>query len=201
VKVSTHTMLMAAALALAPALAAQRPVSARVPSAPTSPGATRSEIRAWIGELQQIGARLQAAQDRVMAADPALRGEQQALAQALHDAIDHADPGLKPLAARAQALQAEAERAGQAGDQARVVALMREADQIQRRFIAARERALSNPALTRRIEAYEARLRTRLATQEPQLDALLSRSTDLQLRLSRVAQLQQRMAPAQRRPD
>jgi hypothetical protein len=195
---------MVLALPAAPA-AAQRPVSARAPaSAAPAAMASRDEIRAWMGELQQIGARLAAAQERAMRVDPRLRAAQDSLAQALQDAIARIDPGLPRLADRAQALQAEAQRASQAGDQARIVALMDEADRIQRRFRTARDRAIANPALAHRIRDYEARLRRGLAGQEPQLEALLARSTELQQRLNRAAQLQQQMlrSPApQRRPD
>jgi DNA repair exonuclease SbcCD ATPase subunit len=206
VTLTTRAAVLAAVLVLPAAAeaAAQRPVSARAPSAASAAMASRDEIRAWMGELRQIGARLQAAHDRAMRQDARLRAAQDSLAQALHDAIDRVDPGLPRLAERAQALQADAQRASQAGDQGRIVALMDEADRIQRRFRAARDRAIANPALARRIRAYEARLRTGLAGQEPQLEALLARSTELQQRLNRVAQLQQQMlrSPApQGRPD
>ncbi|MDB4948964.1 MAG: hypothetical protein JWM27_1613 [Gemmatimonadetes bacterium] len=185
-----------ACLTLPAALHAQRPVTARVPSAAAPSSVSREEMRSWMAELQQIGARLQAATERAMRSDPALRAAQDSLADEVRRSMEGADPGLERLAARARALAGEAQRASQTGDPARVGALMDEADDIQARFRAARRRALGRPQLAARVRAFETRLRMRLHAEEPQLDQLLARGSDLQERLQRAASLQKQMMRA-----
>jgi hypothetical protein len=188
-------------LALPAALLAQSPVAARVPSpAPTAPAARRDEMRSWVSELQQIAARLQGATERALRGDSRLRAAQDSLAGEIERAMEGVDPGLRHLADRAQALTGDAQRASEAGDQARLGALMEEADRIQARFDAARAQVLRRPSLAARVKAYEARLRERLRGEEPQLDQLLARGTELQQHLARMAQLQRQMIQ-QRHPD
>jgi hypothetical protein len=186
-------------IALPAALLAQSPVSSRVPPAASAPAASRDEMRSWVAELQQIGARLQGATERALRGDPRLRAAQDSLAGEIERAMEGVDPGLRRLADRAQALTGEAQRASEAGDQARLRALMEEADRIQARFQVARERVMHRPALAARVKAYEARLRERLRGEEPHLDQLLSRGTDLQQRLARMALLQRQMMSQQQR--
>lgn len=183
--------------------AQQRQVGARVPSAAPARGATaaapsREEVRAWYGELQQIGARLQSAHERAMAGDARLRTTQQTLFADIKTGMERTDPSLAQLAGRAQALEAEARRARQAGNRERLRTLAAEASQIQGRFLAAQNRVMAQPAIAQRMRAYETQLHQKMLQAEPQLDQLLARSRDLQARLARVARARQQQTGARR---
>lgn len=196
-----HVTRACAAAALAalvlPAVlpAQQRQVGTRVPAAAgrAAPAAapTREAVRAWYGELQQIGVRVQAAHERALRNDPRLRTTQQTLFADMKREMERADPGLAQLAGRVQAIEADARRAQQAGDRERIRTLATEASQIQGRFLSVQSRVMSQPAMAQRLRSYETQLRQGMMVAEPQLDQLLTRSRDLQARLARAARLRQ----------
>lgn len=182
--------LCLAILLLPGALAAQQgTVSVRVTTR-SETLISREEVRAWYTEMQQIAARIQAAHARALR-DARLRRGRDSLATAIQRAMDEADPALPQLAGRAAALEDEARQARAGGNEGMLLDLMREANRIQARFQAARARAIREATLAARIRQYELRLRAALLRQDPQLDSLLQRGTELQARLGRVAEIQQ----------
>lgn len=197
----SKSTLRAAAVALAltalPAglFAQQRQPQPQRTSAPRAaapaPGAAQREAQAWYAELMQIGQRLQAAQVKAME-DPQLRAGQEQLGRELKAAVVKADPGLAGVDARAQAMEAEARRAQQAGDQETLLRLGQEAQQIQIRVMNAQQRALrDNPALAARANGFEEQLRRRMVQVEPQTMALVARGQELQGRLEQAARAMQ----------
>ncbi|HEX8242317.1 MAG TPA: hypothetical protein VF541_02430 [Longimicrobium sp.] len=196
----THRFSRAAALAAAlmvPAsLAAQagRAVAARA----AAPGAvSEATARQWMGELQQIQARLQAAHNRVLQ-DAQLRTQQEALMADVKTAMQRVDPGLDAMAARVQSMQTEAAAAMQRGDRVRLQQLNAQLVPIQQRFIRAQQQVMQQPAIRQRAAALEQRLHARMLQVEPETDRLLARGRELQGRLMQAAQRQQAAAGPRR---
>jgi hypothetical protein len=177
---------LAAALMVPAALGAQagRPVNARA-TAPSASAAANAQ--AWMAELQQIQARLQAAHNRVME-DAQLRNAQEALFHDVKVAMQRSDPGLDALARRVESMQAEAAAAVQRGDQARLQQLNADLVPIQQRFMRAQQQVMQQPAIQQRAAALEQRLHARMLQVEPETDRLLARGRELQTRLMRVSQ-------------
>jgi len=149
------------------------------------------EAQGWYTELMQIGARLQAAQVKAME-DPQLKAAQEQLGKDFKEAIVKADPSLAGIDARAQAMEAEAQRAQQAGDQAKLARLTQEAQQIQLKVMTAQQRVLQeNSALATRARNFEEQLRRKMVQVEPQTMSLVARGQELQGKLEQVARAQQ----------
>jgi hypothetical protein len=176
---------------------ATRPAGARAPATPSA--AASAETRGWMDELQRISARLQAAHNRAMQ-DAQLRAQQEALMRDAKNAMLRTDPGLDAAADRVKAMEAEALTAQQRGDRARLMTLRNELAQIQRRFVAAQNSAMQQPAIAQRARAFETQLRARMLQVEPQTDQLLERANELRNRLLR-ATLQQQRPQGQQRPN
>lgn len=188
----TSALLVGALLFPAALVAQQRAVGARVPAARSDALISRNEVRAWYAELEQIAARLQAVHARALR-DAKLRAAQDSLSAMVQRGMERADPELPDFAARVRAMDGEARQARAEGDEGHLLDLMREADRIQARFFAARQQVIQQPQLARQIRSYERRLHGALVAVEPQLDQLLARSTELQARIQRAAELQQMM--------
>lgn len=188
---------VAAALTLPAALHSQRahPVDARA----TVPGvATESTARAWLAELQQIQARLQAAHNRVMQ-DGQIRGQQDAFMRDVKAAMLRADPGLDALATRVEAMQGQAVTAQQHGDRQQLQRLNTDLVGIQQRFLRAQQTVMRQPGLSQRALQLEQTLHTRMLQVEPATDRLLARGKALQGLL--MAAQQQAMMQARARPN
>ena len=188
-----------AVTALPASLFAQRNPTPQRTSAPraTAPTLTAAqrEMQGWYQELMQIGARLQTAQVKAMQ-DPQLRAAQEQLGRDLKAAVLKADPSLSGIEALAQVMEADALRAKQAGDQAKLMRLTQEAQQIQMKLMNAQQQALrSNPALAQRARSFEEQLRKGMVAVEPQTMALVERGKMLQQKLEQAARAQ-RGAPA-----
>ncbi|HEX5726491.1 MAG TPA: hypothetical protein VFX98_13540 [Longimicrobiaceae bacterium] len=180
---------LALALLLFPAAAGAqaRPSNSTAPRVPSA-----EEVRGWMTELQQIGARLQAAHSRALQ-DPQLRRAQDALMRDMQEAMLRVDPELDRLADRARAIPLEVQGAQQAGDRTRAAGLLRELQGIQQRVMRAEALVLRQPAFAARTRGYEELLRREMTKSEPELDRLLDRSRDLKERVERV--LRQRRQP------
>lgn len=179
----TLASLAALAVAATPAEpAAQQRPSARPAAARTAPAASQREMQAWYAELQQVGARLQAASARALQ-DPRLRAAQEGLARELKAGALRADPGLAGLESRARAMEQEFRRAQQAGDQAAAMRLAEEARRIEIRVMNAQKRVMADPAFANRARAFETELMKEMAEVEPQTPQLLQRAQLLQGRL------------------
>lgn len=191
-----HTLgatLLALAIAAAPATAQQKTAPAAAApsaSAPRAPQPT-AEQQAWLTELQQIGQRLQAAQMKALQ-DSELRAQQEALGAEFKAAMEKQDPGLAGVAQRVETMEAEARKAEQSGDEAKMKQLTQEAQQIQMRFAKAQAEALKNPALAAKAEAFEDKIEKKVIEIEPEAPKLLARGQELQAKLA--ASVQQKPA-------
>ena len=187
-----RTSLLALALASVPAgLDAQQRNSTPQRAAAPALSAAQREMQGWYLELQQIGARLQAAQLKAIQ-DPRLRSMQEALARDFKAAMLRADPGLTGLEARARALEADARKAQQNRDEAAFRRLAEEARQIELRLMNAQKKVMQDAAMRSRMQAFEQAMQRKMVEVEPQTPALIERGKVLQARLMQAAQAQQR---------
>ena len=175
-------VLMAACLAIAPAGAQVRPMSAEVPApararAPSS--SAEAMARAWYGELQRISGRLSQVHELALQ-NPELRRRRNGLMQGIQQAMDDADPQLRALAARARQIPAEVQAAQRRADVTRLRELDREAAMIRTRFMNVEAGVRRLPAVAREVRAYEELLRREMVRIEPMTESLLARSADLQ---------------------
>lgn len=155
-----------ALMALPAALAAQE-----APAAPEQQVPARTEA-------QQIQARLQEIQARALQ-DPALQAAQDSIGTEMTATMERVDPTFKAQAGRAEALKAEVAAAQQAGDNAKLNQLAAEAEQLQQGFATARQRAMQDPQMAERIQAFQQRIVARMVEVEPETQALLARLQEL----------------------
>ncbi|HEV2145907.1 MAG TPA: hypothetical protein VGR37_00670 [Longimicrobiaceae bacterium] len=159
------TLLALAMLAAPAALAAQEaPAEATQQPAQT--------------EAQQIQARLQQIQARALQ-DPALQAAQDSIGDQLTATMERVDPTFRAQAERAEALKAEVQAAQQAGDNAKLNQLAAEAEQLQQGFASARQRAMQDPQMVERIQAFQQRIVARMAELDPETHTLLARLQEL----------------------
>lgn len=168
-------------------LAAQAQSSVMARAASPS-AASEANARAWYSELQRIGARLQAAHNRVMQQNPQLRTAQESFFRDVQAAMQRQDPGLDAIAARIPAMQQEGAAAMRRGDRARLAQLNTDMARIQERFAAAQRAVLAQPALKRRAAEIERQLHTYMLQAEPETDRLMDRGKELQQRLMQATQ-------------
>jgi hypothetical protein len=145
-------------------------------------------------ELQGIQMQLGPAIAQAMR-DPKIQAAQQALGAAIQAALNKADPGLAALEPRMKALEAEAAKAQQAGDRAKLQKLMQDAAPIQQRLMRAQQVVFNQPAVMSRANAFESQLQAKLIQVDPKNGPLIQRSKQLQTQLQRVMQQQQAGRP------
>lgn len=185
-KISTTLPVVAALLALPGALAGQAPEAAPAPAAAPAAvpdSAAVAQIQGWLAELQTVSGRLQALQEQALQ-DTELNAAQEALGSRIRTAMEESDPSLVDGMERVEALQGEAEAAQAAGDQAKLVQLGAELQQIEARFVTAQRQALARPDISADLEAFETRLQARLAELDPEAPRLIERFQELQRMLS-----------------
>ncbi|MDQ3555896.1 MAG: hypothetical protein M3409_03840 [Gemmatimonadota bacterium] len=151
--------------------------------APAQQAGPTAEQQAWLNELQQIGGKLQTAQVKALE-DPALRSSQEALGTEIKTAMEKKDPGLAGVAQRVQTMEAEARKAQENGDAAKLQQLTQEAQQIEARFVKAQTEALQDSALAAKAQAFEQRLESKVLEIEPNARQLLARGQELQQKLA-----------------
>ena len=186
--------VMAACLAFLPCTAAAqiRPMGAESRSRIVAPeGSATATVRGWYAELQRLSGHLKDVHDEALR-DPELRSARDSLMDALKEAMDRSDPSLQRLTARLDQIPGEMETARARGDAPRFRALDQELAQISARFMNAEAVALRQPALARRVRAYEEMLRSRMMEIEPMTDSLLARSRELQRLLQAALGAQRR---------
>ncbi len=145
-------------------------------------------------ELQGIQMQLGPAIAQAMR-DPKIQAAQQALGAQIQAALNKADPGLAALEPRMRAMEAEAARAQQAGDRAKLQKLMQEAAPIQQRLMRAQQAVFNQPAVVSKANAFESHLQAKLIQINPKNGPLIQRSKQLQAQLQRVMQQQQAVRP------
>lgn len=183
-KISTTLPVVAALLALPAGLAAQtlEPAPARAQAAAPDSAAV-AQIQGWLAELQTVSGRLQALQEQALQ-DAELTAAQESLGARIRTAMEESDPSLVDGMERVETLQGEAEAAQAAGDQAKLMELGAELQQIEARFVIAQQRALARSDISSDLEAFEARLQARLVELDPEAPRLIERFQELQRMLS-----------------
>jgi chromosome segregation ATPase len=180
---------------LSVALPAGAAAQQRAPAAPVaaqrSAAPSQEQMQQWMTELQQLHVKLEGIQARAIQ-DPQLQAAQNALGSEIKAAMEKADPQLPAKMQRVEALEAEAARARQAGDQAKLQQLSQEAYAIQASFMDAQNRVFQQPAVAARLEAFQTRLETRMAQVDAEAPALIKRFKELEGKLNAGMQAHQR---------
>jgi hypothetical protein len=179
--VALATLLLPLGLA-----AQQRPV-AQQPRAAAAPTPAQQQAQGWYMELQGIQMQLGPAIAQAMR-DPKIQAAQQALGAEIQAALNKADPGLAALEPRMKAMEAEAAKAQQAGDRAKLQKLMQDAAPIQQRLMRAQQAVFNQPAVVSKATAFENQLQAKLIQIDPKNGPLIQRSKQLQAQLQRVMQ-------------
>jgi DNA repair exonuclease SbcCD ATPase subunit len=178
---------LALALLVAPAtLRAQEPAPATEPAPVEENGvdeAATAQMQAWLAEIQELNGRLQDVRQAALQ-DAELSAAQEAIGARVRAAMEEADSTLVTSMTRLQSLQAEAEAAQQQGNGARLEELGAEAREIEERFAAAQQQALSQPELSAEVQAFQTRLQAKILELEPEAPQLIARFQELQQNLS-----------------
>jgi hypothetical protein len=151
--------------------------------APAMTPAQQQEVEQVLTELRQVNAKLEAIREKAMA-DPQLQSRQEALGNEVKAAMEKADPELPRSLARAAALDAEAIQAQQASDAAKLQKLAQEAEAIRMRFDEARYKALSQPEVAAKLDAFQSSVEARMTQVDPEAPSLIKRFQDLEDRLA-----------------
>jgi hypothetical protein len=188
--VSTKRALLVAFLGLAlPAtLAAQQRAAAPMQQ---QAGPNEQQVQQWVTELRQLHGKLEEIQDRAMQ-DPQLQAAQARLGEEIKVAMEKADPQLPATMQRMSVLEAEAIKAQQGGDEAKLRQLAQEAQGLQVRFVETQAQVFQQPAMAAKLEAFQQRLETRMAQVDPQAPTMIRRFQELEGRLNAALQTSQR---------
>lgn len=181
------TKLMRGFVAALAALTLPTAVLAQQRETPAPAAQNQQEVQAWFMELQQISAKLGEIQVRALQ-DAELQAAQNALGTEVKAAMDRIDPGLAASVERVGTLEQEAAQAQQAGDQAKLEQLAREAQQIQTRFLTAQNTALEQPELAAKVQAFQTRLEQRMIQVDPEARTLIQRLRELEGKLQAALQ-------------
>ena len=145
------------------------------------------EVRGWLSELETIHAQLAQLQEQALR-DPALAARQDSLGTQMRSAMEAVDPSLAEAMDRIPEMEAEAASAQAQGDDARLVELSAEAQEIEQRFVAAQNQALEQrPELVAEVMDFQSTLQARILESDPRAPELLSRMQELERMLTEVA--------------
>lgn len=158
-----------------------------------SGGEEVAQLDAMFAEFSTLETRLQEIQAQALE-DPALLEAQQELGNEIHAAMEDIDPSLPQRIERMEELEARAAAARESGDEATLLALAEEAQQIQQSFAAAQAQAMQQPEIAERVAAFQSRLQARMSEIDPEADRLIERMEELEQRLMAA------MQPAQPEP-
>lgn len=165
----------AAALVVAPSsLAAQAEPAAQ--AAGTAEAAAAQP--APPSELQQVTARLGQIQQRAMQ-DPQIQSASQELNATIQAAMGRLDANYATMAERAVTLKADVAAAQAAEDNARLHELAAEAKELQAGIAAARDKAMADPEVKEKVEAFKVRLFEKMVELDPEAQTLVQRLTEL----------------------
>jgi predicted nuclease with TOPRIM domain len=177
-------------LILPTALAAQQRSPAPAAARQQAAAPNQQQVQQWVTELRQLHQRLEQIQTKA-AEDPQIQAAQNALGLELKAAMEKADPQLPARLQRLQALEAEAVKAQQSGDQAKLQQLIQEAQTIQNRFVEAQARVFQQPAMAAKVQAFQTRLEARMAQVDAQSPTLIRRFQELEGKLNAAMQVSQ----------
>jgi chromosome segregation ATPase len=150
----------------------------------------QEQVQSWLSELQQLHLKLERIQASA-AQDPQLQSAQVALGNQIREAMEKVDPQLPSQLERVEQLEAEAGRAQQAGDEAKLQQLAQEAEAIQIRFLEARNQVFQQPEMAARLEAFQARMESKMAEVDPEAPQLIKRFQELEEKLAKALQAAQ----------
>lgn len=160
-----------------------------VAQAPAGHAELPPEVRGWLSELDSIHTQLAQLQQQVLR-DPELSARQDALGARMRDAMEAVDPTLAEAMNRIPDMEAEAAEAEARGNDARLVELSAEAQQIEQRFMSAQNQALEqSPELVAEVMDFQSTLQARILESDPRAEQLLSRMQELEQMLTETAQL------------
>lgn len=146
------------------------------------------QVREWLTELESIHAQLAQLQEQALR-DPALAARQDSLGTQMRSAMEAVDPTLADVMGRIPEMEAEAADAEAQGDNAKLVELSAEAQEIEQRFMAAQNQALEqSPELVAEVMDFQSTLQARILESDPRAPELLSRMQELERMLTEVAQ-------------
>jgi predicted nuclease with TOPRIM domain len=150
-------------------------------------GPSEQQVQGWVNELRELHGKLEAIQLRAMQ-DPQLQSAEAQLGEEIKAAMEKADPQLPAMMQRMSVLEAEAVKAQQSGDRAKLQQLTQEARGLQVRFMETQNRVFQQPAMATKLRAYQQRLETRMMQIDPQAPTLIERFQELEGRVSAVMQ-------------
>ena len=165
------------------------PATLQAQARPEAGAAVRNaaEVEAWFGELDKLHAQLEEIQTRALE-DPQIAAAQDELGARIKLAMERIDPNLQRGLDRMDAMEAEASAATQRRDAAKLQQLSTEAEQIQKQFVAAQERALQQPEIAALVTAFQERLEKKMLELNPQSERIVARFRELQTKLAEQAQ-------------
>ncbi len=149
----------------------------------TNPAEIQPEAQEIMVELQAIQAELEPIQQEALG-DPEIQAEQQQLGEQIQVAMAELDPQTPERMARLEELVGEAQTAQAEQDAEAVGAIMTEAQEIQQRLQETQARAIERPEIAPQVEAFQARLQTKMIEIDPEAESLITRAQELDERLA-----------------
>jgi hypothetical protein len=143
------------------------------------------EVQRLVAEMRQIQAELEPVQQEALQ-DPALQQEQQAVSDAVREAMVAADPANGERLDRMEAILLEARTAQAAGDTSKVAALSREAADLQPKVEAAQAAAIAQPVIEARIAKFQENLRAKMIELNPAAKERIERLEAISEQLERA---------------
>ena len=150
------------------------------------PDGLPAEAREWLTEIQQIHAQLTQLQERALQ-DPALAARQDSLGGHIRTAMEAIDPTLPQRMGRIEEMEAQAAAAEAENNEAKLMELRAEAQQIEQQFFSAQQQALQQPDLAAEISAFQTALEAKILETDPEAPRLLARFQELEQKLAEVA--------------
>lgn len=143
-----------------------------------------AEVQELLSEAQATQERLAAIHEQAMTGSETLQAKQVELQAIIDDAIRVAEPEIDQHVERMAQLEHEAMAAQQIQDQARLQALMAEAQSLAGRLHAAQAEAMASSELQGEMEAFEADLIAEMTRLDPETPGLIQRLEELAAELA-----------------
>lgn len=129
-------------------------------------------------ELQQIQERLAELQKQATDA-PEVQAANQELTQLLESTMVKVDPGYAAVAARTETIKADIAAAQAAEDNAKLHELAAEAGQLRQAMLAARQKAMADPAVQAEMNEYKTVLFKKMTELDPKAPEMVQRLSEL----------------------
>lgn len=135
-------------------------------------------VQEIVAQMQEIEARLSRIQEQAMQ-DSAIVAQQNAITQAVRQAMIAADPATAEKLDRFDSLIADLRSAEASGDAAAVASLTAQALELQPQLMAAQQAVMSRPDIEARMEAFFDAVEARMIELDPETPALIERLNQL----------------------